>query len=77
MLGKGYGGLYKAPTKEEEGERIRKRGIDKIKFIEFKFDCTIPKKFPSNAKYIRKMMVWYQKFGKRSLVTFPDAGNCY
>ena len=33
---KGYGGLYKAPTKEERTGRLRGEG-DKIKFIHLRF----------------------------------------
>ena len=33
MLGKGHGGLYKAPTRKEEGERLRGER-DQIKFID-------------------------------------------
>ena len=38
MLGKGHGGLYIDPTKEEE-ERGRLKGKrDQIKFIDFRFE---------------------------------------
>ena len=38
MLGKGHGGLYKAPKKKEKvSERLRGAG-DQIKFIDFRFE---------------------------------------
>ena len=38
MLGKGLGGLYKAPTEEkEEGERLRGER-DQIKFVDLRFE---------------------------------------
>ena len=39
MLGKSHGGLYQAPTKEEEEESERLRGErDQIKFIDHRFE---------------------------------------
>ena len=39
MLGKGDGGLYKAPIKEERRKRqAKKRERDQIKFIDLKFE---------------------------------------
>ena len=37
MLGKGYGGLYNAPTKKEESERLRGER-DQIKFTDLGFE---------------------------------------
>ena len=38
MLGKGHGGLYKAPLrKKEENERLRGEGCQ-LKFIDFRFE---------------------------------------
>ena len=38
MFGKGHGGLYKAPTKEERRKRKAKRRGDQIKFIDVRFE---------------------------------------
>ena len=39
MLGKGHGGLNKAPTKEERRKRKAKRAKrDQIKFIDLRFE---------------------------------------
>ena len=37
MLGKGHGGLSKAPTKKEESERLRVEG-DQVKFVDLRFE---------------------------------------
>ena len=38
MLGKGRGGPYKAPTKEEEESERLRRERDQIKFIDLRFE---------------------------------------
>ena len=38
MLGKGHGGLYKAPTKEERRKWKANRRGNKIKFIDLRFE---------------------------------------
>ena len=38
MLGKGHGGLYKAPTKEERRKQNFKRERDQINFIDLRFE---------------------------------------
>ena len=39
MLGKGHGGLYKAPTKEErKKQKAKRRERDQVKFIDLRFE---------------------------------------
>ena len=38
MLGKGYGGLYKAPTKEERRKKRLRGERDQIKLVDLRFE---------------------------------------
>ena len=38
MLGKGHGGLYKAPTREERRKQKAKRRKRSVKFIDLRFE---------------------------------------
>ena len=38
MLGKGHGGLYKAPAKEERRQKVNRRETDKTSFIDSRLE---------------------------------------